>query len=82
VTRDPTMETAIVNDIFYKWTNNNAFSWTLHNIATYQKNVKFLMLLVTANIFGTMLNTQNMQEINLYLNNSYMCWLDSAFASK
>jgi hypothetical protein len=23
-----------------------------------------------------------MQETNLYLNNSYMCWLDEAFASK
>jgi hypothetical protein len=35
VTRNPTMEEAIVSDVHYKWTNNNAFSWTLHNIATY-----------------------------------------------
>jgi hypothetical protein len=40
------------------------------------------MLLVKSNIFGTILNTQNMQETNLYLNNSYMCWLDKSFASK
>jgi hypothetical protein len=35
VTRGPTTETAIVSDIYYKWTNTNAFSWTQHNIATY-----------------------------------------------
>jgi hypothetical protein len=29
------METAIVSDIYYEWTNTNASSWTLHNIATY-----------------------------------------------
>jgi hypothetical protein len=23
-----------------------------------------------------------MQEINIYLNNTYMCWLDKSFASK
>jgi hypothetical protein len=39
------------------------------------------MLLVKSNTFGTMLNTQNMQETNLYLNNPYMCWLDKATAS-
>jgi hypothetical protein len=31
------MRPAIVGDIYYKWTNTNASSWTLHNIATYQK---------------------------------------------
>jgi hypothetical protein len=35
MTRDPTTETAIVSDISYKWTDTNAFSWTLHNIASY-----------------------------------------------
>jgi hypothetical protein len=45
-------------------------------------NIKFLMLLVKSNIFGTILNTQNMQETNIYLNNSYMCRLDKSFASK
>jgi hypothetical protein len=35
VTRDPTMETAILGGIYYEWTNNNAFCWTLYNIATY-----------------------------------------------
>jgi hypothetical protein len=35
-------------------------------------NIKFLILLVKFNIFGTILSTQNMQETNLYLNNSYM----------
>jgi hypothetical protein len=45
------MEMAIVSDIHYQWTNTNAFSWTLHNIATHQKNIKFLMLLVQSNIF-------------------------------
>jgi hypothetical protein len=41
------------------------------------------MLLVKYDIFGTILNTQNMQETNLYLNrpNPYMC-LDKLFASK
>jgi hypothetical protein len=34
-THDPTMETATVSDIYYKWTNTNAFSWTLLNTATY-----------------------------------------------
>jgi hypothetical protein len=29
------METAMVGDIYYNWTDTNAFSWTLHNIATY-----------------------------------------------
>jgi hypothetical protein len=32
--------------------------------------------------FGTILNAQNMQETDLYLNNSQMCWLDKSFASK
>jgi hypothetical protein len=35
------MEMAIVNDIYYKWTNTNAFSWTLRNIATYLKILNF-----------------------------------------
>jgi hypothetical protein len=30
------------------------------------------MLLVKSNIFGTILNTQNMQETNRYLTNLYM----------
>jgi hypothetical protein len=29
------------------------------------------MLLVKSNIFGTILNTQNMQEMNLHSNTSY-----------
>jgi hypothetical protein len=33
------------------------------------------MLLVKTTVFGTTLDTQNMQETNLNLNNSYMCWL-------
>jgi len=40
------------------------------------------MLLVKSSIFGTILNTRNMQETNLYLKNSYMCRLDQSFASK
>jgi hypothetical protein len=40
------METAVVSGIYYEWTDANAFSWTLYNIATYYKHVKFLMLLV------------------------------------
>jgi hypothetical protein len=67
------MDMAIASDIYYKWINTNAFSWTQLNIATYLKNIKFLMLLVTSIIFGIILNTQNMKEANLYLNNSYMC---------
>ena len=55
MTSDPTVETAIVSDIYYKWTNTNAFSWTLHNIATYEKSIKFVMLLVKSIIFGTIL---------------------------
>jgi hypothetical protein len=34
MTRDPTTETAIVSDIYYKWTDTNAFPWILHNTAT------------------------------------------------
>jgi len=67
------MDMAIASDIYYKWINTNAFSWTLPSIATYSKNIKFLMLLVTSIIFEIILNTQNMKEANLYLNNSYMC---------
>jgi hypothetical protein len=81
-TRDPSMETEIVSDIHYKWTNTNTLSWTLHNIATYSKNNKCLMLLVKSTTLGTVLNTQNMQETNLYLSNLYMCWLDESFACK
>jgi hypothetical protein len=40
------------------------------------------MLLVKSNIFGTILNTLDMQETIIYLNNSHLCWLDRAFASK
>jgi len=36
-----------------------------------KKNIAFLMLLVKSNIFGTIFNTQNMQETNLYLNNLF-----------
>jgi len=35
VTLDPTMETAVASDSYYKRMNTNAFSGTLHNIATY-----------------------------------------------
>ena len=69
MTRDPTTEKAIVSDNYYKWTNTNAFSWTLHNTATYLKNITFFNV-VKSNILGTILNTQNMQETNVYLNNS------------
>jgi hypothetical protein len=53
VTRDTTMETAAVSDIYCKWTNTNAFCWTLHDSATYLKNIEFLMLglLVKSNTF-------------------------------
>jgi hypothetical protein len=34
------------------------------------KNVKFFILFFKSNIFGAILNTENMQETNLYLNNS------------
>jgi hypothetical protein len=39
------------------------------------------MLIVKSNTFGTILNTQNMQETNLHLNNAYVCWLHKSFAS-
>jgi hypothetical protein len=29
-----------------------------------------------SSIFGTILSTQNVEEANFYLNNSYVCWLD------
>jgi hypothetical protein len=45
------METPIGSKIYYKWTNTNAFSWTLHNIATYYKKYDFFMFLVKPNIF-------------------------------
>jgi hypothetical protein len=60
VTRDPTMEKTTVRDSYYKWTNTNAFNWTLHNIVIYEGNIKFLMLLVKSNSFGTILKTENM----------------------
>jgi hypothetical protein len=44
--------------------------------------IKFLMLIMKSSIFGTTLNQRNMRETNLYLNNSYTCWLDKSFASK
>jgi hypothetical protein len=34
-----------------------------------KKNIRFVMLLVKYDIFGTILNTQNIQETNIYLNN-------------
>jgi hypothetical protein len=43
------------------------------------KNVKFL--LSNPIFFGTILNIQNMQETNLYLNNSRMCWFEKSFVS-
>jgi hypothetical protein len=44
--------------------------------------IKFVTLLVKFNFFATILNTQNMQETDLYLNNPHMCWLDKSFASE
>jgi hypothetical protein len=35
VTCYPTMQMAVVSDVYYKWTNTNTFSWTLRNIPTY-----------------------------------------------
>jgi hypothetical protein len=40
------------------------------------------MLPVKSNTFGTILNTQNMQETNIYLNNSDTCRLDNSFAAE
>jgi hypothetical protein len=40
------------------------------------------MLLVKSNIFGTMLNTHNMQETNIYLNIVYLCWLHKSSVAK
>ena len=72
MTRDPTTETAIVSDIYYKWTNTNAFCWTLHNVATYWKNIKFVMLLVQSNIFWDNIKyTKHAKKNNFYFNNSY-----------
>jgi hypothetical protein len=34
-------------------------------------DIKFLMFFVKSNILGTTLNTENMQETNLYLNNPH-----------
>jgi hypothetical protein len=45
------METAIVSDSYYKWTNTNALSWMLHKNVIYYKHVKFLMLLFKSSIF-------------------------------
>ena len=80
--RVPSMETAVTTDIYYKWTHIIAFAWTLHNVTTYVKNIKFLILLVKSNTLGTILNTQNMQETTPYLNGLYMCPLNKSFASK
>jgi hypothetical protein len=68
VTRIPSMEKAVTIDMYYKGTSTIAFAWTLPNITTYVKNIKFLMLLVKSSILGTILNTQNLQETTLYLN--------------
>jgi hypothetical protein len=46
LTHDPTMETAVTRDMYYKWISTNAFSWTLHNIANYLKIMEYLMLFV------------------------------------
>jgi len=35
VTRDPTMETEVAAESYYKWINTNASSWTLYNTANY-----------------------------------------------
>ena len=64
VTREPTLETEVASDIYCKWSsNNNDFSWTLRKFPLIE-NIKFRMLLVISNIFRTILNTQNMQQIN------------------
>jgi hypothetical protein len=64
------METAIVCDIYCKWTNTNAFCWTLHNIVTYLKQILNFWCYLSNPMF--LLNTQNMQETNVCLNNSYI----------
>jgi hypothetical protein len=45
------MEKAVASDIYCKWIYTNAFSWTPRKFVTICFNVKFLMLLVIANIF-------------------------------
>jgi hypothetical protein len=50
VTRDPAGETAPRSETHYGWTNTNAFSWTLRNVAIYLKNIKFLMFVVKSRI--------------------------------
>jgi hypothetical protein len=52
VTSNSTVEMAIVSDVYYKRNNSNAFSSALHNIATYSKNIKFLISLGTDNFWG------------------------------
>jgi len=59
------METAVASDPYCKWINTNAFSWTPHNMTTYYENIKFLMTFAKSNIFGIILNAQNMQETDL-----------------
>ena len=46
------------------------------------KSFKLLTSLVKSSIFGTILNTQNVQETYIYLNSSYVCWLDKSLASE
>jgi len=41
--------------------------------------MKFLMSLVSPIFLGTILNTQIMKGTNLYLSDSYMCWLYKSF---
>jgi len=44
------METAVASDIYCKWINTKAFSWTLHNMTTLY--IKCLMLHVKSSKFG------------------------------
>jgi hypothetical protein len=76
MTRHNTLEMAIASDIYCKWNHTDAVSWILHKIATYFTNIKFLMLLVKSNIFGTILNTENMRETNVNRSvwNRYKFW--------
>jgi hypothetical protein len=61
------MERAVICDIEYKWTDTNAFSWTLHDIATYlKKYIKFLMLLVKSNtLWGKIKYTKHARNKSL-----------------
>ena len=45
-----------------------------------KKGFILLTLLIKSVIFGTVINTQNVQETSIYLNN--LCWLNNSLASK